>query len=260
MSLLGDNSTSQPASPARTSSATGSGQSIRRTARATGALYLALGVAGIVGFLLIRPQLYAPGDPTATLNNLVDNQGVARVGVLLEMGIVVAQALTALWFYRLFRSVDAFAAGALAAFGMVNAVAILGSAAFLATATQIAANPLDDAAAHVQLAYIVSENLWGVGALFFGLWLIPMGACVLRSKAMPRPLGWILIVGGAGYLVNAFVTYLAPDLDAIAGVLVVPATIGEFWMIAYLLVRGINQTTIASGTVVDTAPEAATAQ
>ena len=260
MSLPAGSSTSQPTSQARTSRAIGSGQSIRRTARTTGALYLALGVAGILGFLLIRPQLYAPGDPTATLNNLVDNQGLARVGVVLEMGIVVAQALTALWFYRLFRSVDAFAAGALAAFGMVNAVAILGSAAFLATAAQIAAKPLEDAAANVQLAYIVSENLWGLGALFFGLWLIPMGACVLRAKAMPRTLGWILIVGGAGYLVNAFVTYLATDLDAIAGVLVVPANIGEFWMIAYLLFRGINQTAIASGTVSDSAPEAATAQ
>ena len=44
-------------------------------------------------------------------------------------------------------------------------------------------------------------------------------------------------------------TTLRADLDAIAGVLVVPATIGEFWMIAYLLFRGINQTAFASGTV-----------
>jgi len=33
---------------------------------------------------------------------------------------VLTQALTALWFYRLFRGVDTVAAGALAAFGMVN--------------------------------------------------------------------------------------------------------------------------------------------
>ena len=260
MSLTVGSSTSQPTNQARTSTATGSGQSIRRTARTTGALYLAFVVTGILGFALIRPQLYAPGDPTATLNNLVDNQGLARVGVVLEMGIVATQALTALWLYRLFRSVDAFAAGALAAFGMVNAVAILGSAAFLATAAQIAAKPLEDAAANVQLAYMVSENLWGVGALFFGLWLIPMGVCVLRAKAMPRTLGWILIVGAAGFVGNAFVTYLTPALDVIAGVLVVPATVGEFWMIAHLLFRGNNQPAIASGTVGDSAPEAAAAQ
>ena len=104
---------------------------------------------------------------------------------------------------------------------MVNAVAILGSAAFLATAAQIAAKPLEDAAANVQLAYMVSENLWGVGALFFGLWLIPMGVCVLRVKAMPRPLGWILIVGGAAS--GQRVRYLPrPRPRSIAGVLSFP--------------------------------------
>ena len=55
---------------------------------------------------------------------------------------------------------------------------------------------------------------------------------------MPRTLGWVLILGGVGYLVSAFVTYLAPDLEIVAGVLVIPATIGEFWMIAFLLFRG----------------------
>ena len=51
-----------------------------------------------------------------------------------------------MWFYKLFRSVDAFAAGTLATFGMVNAVAILGSAALLATALAVALDPVGDAA------------------------------------------------------------------------------------------------------------------
>lgn len=207
------------------------------TARITALLYLGLAITGMLGFLLVRPSLYADGDPSATLANLVDRQGLARAGIGLEMGIVLTQALAALWFYRLFRAVDRFAAGAIAVFGMVNAVAILGSAALLATATQIAADPFGDAATLVQVAYVVSENLWGVGALFFGLWLVPMGVCVLRSGHMPRALGWVLVAGGGGYLLSAFVTYLAPDLGAVAGVLAVPATVGELWVIGYLLLR-----------------------
>jgi hypothetical protein len=211
-----------------------------RTARTTGLLYLGLAVAGMLGFLLIRPELYVADDPSATLTHLVGDQGLARLGVAVELCIVVTQTLAALWFYRLFRSVDGFAAGAIAAFGIVNAVAILASAALLATATQIAADPFGDAAANVQLAYLVSENLWGVGALFFGLWLIPMGWCVLSSGWMPRTLGWVLALGGGGYLVSAFVSYLAPGSEVVSGALVVPATVGEFWMIAYLLVRGVR--------------------
>ena len=57
---------------------------------------------------------------------------------MLQLGIVLTQALAAVWFYRLFRSVDTFAAGLIAVFGMVNAAAILGSAAVLATALDVA--------------------------------------------------------------------------------------------------------------------------
>jgi Domain of unknown function (DUF4386) len=211
------------------------------TARTTGLLYLGLAITGAVGFLLIRPRLYDPDDPTATLTNLVENEQLARVGIALEIGIALTQALAALWFYRLFRSVDAFAAGAIAVFGVVNAVVILSSAAVVATALEVSLDPVDGGASNAQLMYIVSDNLWEVGALFFGLWLIPMGWCVLRSRWMPRLLGWVLVVGGAGYVLSAFVAYLAPDFGIVADALTFPATVGEFWMIGYLLVRGVNR-------------------
>jgi len=101
-----------------------------------------------------------------------------------------------------------------------------------------------DASETIQTLYLVSGNLWGVGNLFFGLWLIPMGLCVLRSGWMPRPLGWVLIVGGVGYVVSGFVTFLVPGAEPIATALVMPATVGEFWMIGYLLIRGVRRTAV----------------
>ncbi|MEU4567570.1 DUF4386 domain-containing protein [Micromonospora sp. NPDC023956] len=209
-----------------------------RTARTTGLLYLGLAVSGGLGFLLVRSRLFAPGDPGTTLANLVEHASLARAGIAVELLVVVTQALTAAWFYRLFRTADPLAASGIAAFGLVNAIAILISAATLATAAQLALDPVGDAAVTVHLLYLVSENLWNVGGLFFGLWLIPMGSCVLRSGWMPRPLGWILVGGGLGYLLSAFLRYLAPDAQVLADALVLPATIGEFWMIGYLLIRG----------------------
>jgi hypothetical protein len=208
-----------------------------RTARTTGLLYLGLAFAGALGFLLIRSQLFVAGDPAATLANLVEHKTLARAGVAFELLVVLTQALAAAWFYRLFRTADSFAAAGIAAFGLVNAVAILASAAMLATALQVAAA---GEAATVQLLYLISANLWGVGALFFGLWLIPMGWCVLRSGWMPRALGWVLIAGGIAYVLNAFVRYLVPGADAFVDALALPATVGEFWMIGYLLVRGVG--------------------
>lgn len=212
-----------------------------RTARTTGLLYLVLAIAGVLGFLVIRPRLFAADDPGATLAHLVENESLARAGVALELLIVLAQALVAIWFYRLFRTADALAGGSIAAFGLVNAVVILGSAALLATAVEVAVDPVGDAAMTVQILYLISGNLWGVGALFFGLWLIPMGSCVLRSGWMPRPLGWVLIAGGIGYVLSAFIGYLAPEARVVADALALPATVGELWMIGYLLVRGVRR-------------------
>ena len=220
------------------------GADLHRTARTTGLLYLAFFITGILGSMLVRGQLFAADDPQGTLSNLMQHGSLARVGIVLELGIVLTQALTALWFYRLFRSVDTWAAGALAAFGMVNAVAILGSAALLATALDVARNASlaapGGAAATVQLLYVASGHLWGVAAMFFGLWLIPMGWLVVRSNWLLLPLGWILIAGGAGYLVSAFVSYAFPNADLAAQLLTVPATIGEIWITGYLVILGIR--------------------
>jgi hypothetical protein len=205
--------------------------------RTTGWLYLGLALAGGLGFLLIRSQLFVAGDPSATLANLIEREGLARAGIVLELLVVLTQALTAVWFYRLFRGVDQVAAGSIAAFGLVNAVAVLGSAALLATALEVALDPAGDAAG-VQLLYLVSGQLWTAGALFFGLWLIPMGWCVLRSGAMPRALGWILIGGGAGYVVSPLLACLVPQAGPVADLLTVPATVGELWMVGYLIFGG----------------------
>ena len=218
---------------------------LRKTARIAGMWYLALAIAGILGFLLIRPQIYVAGDPATTLANLVDRAALARTGVVLELALVVTQAIAAVWFYKLFRSINEPAAWALAVFGMVNAVAVLASAGFMATALTVSGDPSlapgGDAAATVQLMYQLSTNSWGVGAVFFGLWLIPMGHIAAGSGRMPAWLGRILIIGGVGYVLSSFVSHGFSDPAAwVVTSLTVPATIGEFWMIGYLLAVGIR--------------------
>ncbi len=218
---------------------------LRRTARTTGWWYLALGVIGGIGFLLVRPMIFVAGDSAGTLANLNDRPGLARAGLVLELGLVVAQAAAAVWFYKLFRRLNQTAAWAVGLFGMMNAAAITTSAVFMATALTVVGDaglaPGGDVAATTQLLYQLSSDSWGAGGLFFGLWLIPMGYIAVVSGRLPKWLGRILIVGGVGYLLSAFLGYGAPDAPAwVTEGLVIPATVGEFWMIGYLLFVGIR--------------------
>ncbi len=212
---------------------------LTRTARLTGAFYLGLALTGVLSFLLIRPQVFIAGEGDAVLDALTGNLPLARLGLLLELGVVVTQVLAALWFFALFRSVSSFAAGTLTTFGLMNAVAILGSAAALSTATTIADAGLPDAALQVTLLITLSEGFWAAGTVFFGAWLIPMGVLVLRSRFAWRWIGWVLIVGGIGYIMSIALITLAPDTSAVADLLTIPATVGEFAILLSLLIRGV---------------------
>jgi hypothetical protein len=212
---------------------------LTRTARATGAFYLGLAITGMLGFLLIRPQVFVSGESDAVLDALAGNLPLARVGLLLELGIVVAQVLTALWFFKLFRTVNAFAAVSLATLGLMNATAILGSAASLGTAIQIADAGTADAAVQVGLLVLLSDGFWAAGVVFFGAWLIPMGLLVLQSGYAWRWIGWVLVVGGIGYMASIVLATLVPEAASAADLLVIPATIGEFSILLSLLIRGV---------------------
>lgn len=212
-----------------------------RTARIAGLFYLAMCVAAVFGHFVIPAKIFDPGDAAATLRHLAERETLARLGIAMELGTATFQALLALWLFRLFRSVDAFAAGSIVALGMVNAVAVLGTSALLGSALDVALDPsLPGAAATAQSMYVVRGQVWQVVSVFFGLWLLPMGLLVLRSGWMPRPLGWLLLAGGAGYVLHVFVVILLPDAASIAAALVWPS-VSEFWMAGYLVVQGVRR-------------------
>ncbi len=208
------------------------------TAKLTGLFYLALAITGVVAYLFARDKLFVDGDAAATAANLVKQESLARLGIAAEIALVGFQALAAVWFYKLFRRKDNFTAGLIAVFGMVNAVIILAASAAWLGALDNAIS--GGAATNTQLLFNLHENLWLVGSLFFGLWLIPMGYAVKLAK-MPIALAWILILGGVGYVLSTFSAVLLPDQSTLTDLLPFFATIGEFWIIGYLLFKPVKE-------------------
>lgn len=212
-----------------------------RTARITAIWYLMLAILGVVGFLVLHPKIYVSGNLPQTLANLKDQETIARLRVLLEFTIVISQAVAAVYFYKLFKGINATASWALAAWGSINSAVIMLSAIAMSGAINVATStlPEGDQLIMIRLFDQIIRNSWGVGSLFFGLWLIPMGYVVVSSQCMPVWLGRTLILGGLGYIASAFLTYAGVHFSWI-DMLTIPATIGEFWIIGYLLVFGIR--------------------
>ena len=221
-----------------------------KTARLTGIWYLLLAITGILGFAVLHSKIYSSGDPERTLQNLTDHAFLSRIRLLLELLIVLTQALAALWFYRLFRTIGTWHAWGVGIWGMINALIILISAICMAAAIDIAHASVHTYEAKVGLIDILGKlikHLWALGGIFFGLWLIPMGHVVIVSRRMPLWLGRLLIAGGVGYILNTLISSLGYD-HALSDILVIPATAGEFWMIVYLLIYGVRPAPYGSST------------
>ncbi|WP_299163546.1 DUF4386 domain-containing protein [uncultured Eudoraea sp.] len=211
------------------------------TARTAGIWYLAMAISGILGFLIFHPQVFDSEDSHKTLTNLIDLESLARTRLLLEFAIIVSQALTAVWFFKLFRNINEWAAWAVGIWGMINSVAIMISAISMGSAIEIASSSqtVEDKVILIELLSSLITNAWGVGGLFFGLWLIPLGYIITSTKRMPVWLGLTLIAGGIGYLISTTINYIGIE-SPLLRYLTVPATVGEFWMIGYLLIFGIR--------------------
>ncbi len=216
-------------------------QSIK-TARTTGVWYLVMAISGILGFMVFHSRIFVSGNPEQTLTNLIELESTARIRLLLEFTIVISQALTAVWFYKLFKDSYEWEAWTMGVWGMVNALAIMISAIAIASAISVASSDISAMEDKIVLTYVfqnIISNAWGIGGLFFGLWLFPMGYIVIKSKRMPVWLGRVIVLGGIGYLISTVIHYAGIDFS-FNRFLTLPATIGEFWMIGYLLIFGIR--------------------
>lgn len=217
---------------------------ILTTSRTLGLFYVGIVITGVFAFLYTKAQLFVAGDAAATALNLVTQSDLARVGIASELLLVMFQALVAVWFFKLFHKVNLFASVALLTFGTVNAMLILMASVFWFSAFTLANNTISpdnlENARNVFQLFEVHGSIWTVGQLFFGLWLMPMGYLAGKAR-MPRLLSWTLIGGGVGYILALFIEVLAPGFpSSVIEMITIPATVGEFWMIGYLLTKKVR--------------------
>ena len=142
-----------------------------KTARITGLWYLMMAISGILGFMVFHSQIFVSGNPEQTLMNLIELESTARIRLLLEFAIVISQALTAIWFYKLFKDDYEWEAWTLGIWGMVNALVIMISAISIASAIGTANSDIsatEDKVVLIEVFQNINSNSWGIGGLFLG--------------------------------------------------------------------------------------------
>jgi hypothetical protein len=80
-----------------------------------------------------------------------------------------------------------------------------------------------------------------IANIFNGLWLVPFGILVMRSGFIPRILGILLIADCCALVAVSLTALLLPAyLDIVSRVAIIPE-LGELWMMAWLLIKGVRE-------------------
>ena len=76
---------------------------------------------------------------------------------------------------------------------------------------------------------------------FWGLWLLPFGILVYKSRFIPRILGVFLILDGIALILHSFTSLLLPEYQTVVRQFALPFwTLGEISIMLWLLIKGVK--------------------
>jgi hypothetical protein len=215
----------------------------RQIARTAGAAYLLMAILGVYAHLVVRTDLYVPGDAATSAANLVANATAYRLPLVADIAMATAFVVVGVLLFRLFRDVDRHAAGALVVFVVVGAGMILSNLLLHQAALLVATDPAYDTLRSDELVLLLLDlhgHGYTLAGILFGLWLLPLSYLGFRSRRLPRALSVLLAVAGGAWIVDTLAWFLFPELPAVVHSILKAPTVAEFWLIAYLLIRGVR--------------------
>lgn len=222
-------------------------QATNGTARLAGLLYVLVAVLTPFVLIYVPGQLLVAGDASATVNRISANQELLIASILVGLVSQLLFVTVILLLYRLLRPIDEALAllmltlimvqVPLALLGMANEVAtlqIIRGGEFLA----VFDGPQRDAL--VMLMMTVDGQGVLISQVFWGLWLLPLGVLVFRSRFIPRVFGVWLVLNGLAYVALSLIGLLAPEYRVTAFNIAIPLMLGELALALWLLIMGVK--------------------
>lgn len=219
--------------------------SIRKTARLAGLLYLLSSLPAPFALIYVPRKLFVSGDATATANHVRASETLLRMaigGELLGMTVFIFVALT---LYRLFKDVSARHALAMLILILlsipISFLNVLNEVAALRLASGSTVLSAFDPHQRDALAYLFLDlhgDGFMVAQIFWGLWLFPFGILVIRSGFIPRVLGVLLMIAGCANVASSLASLVFPQYEDLVSRVATILQLGELPIVFYLLIWG----------------------
>ena len=227
---------------------------LSRNARVAGLLYILASVIGIVRLLYIPKVLFVHGNPAATAGNIAAHEMFFRLGIVCYLFSSVLFIFVTLALYRLFEGVDKRLATLMVILGslmpvpifFVNSVTDAAAVLFVRGDTFLSVFDKPQRDAFVMLFLNLHHQLDLANAIFWGLWLLPLGLLIYRSRFLPRFLGPWLMLECFAWLAFSVTGFLYPGQEATVFNYSQPLMFAELVTMFWLAIMGAKQPRVAS--------------
>jgi hypothetical protein len=177
---------------------------------------------------VVLGELVTPGDAAATARDIQAAEGLFRAGVVSLYAVMLLDIVVAAALYRVLAPAGRCVAA------LAGWLRVAYAAAFLVALTQLSGLSLHDAAGTLDRIETF-RRIWDTSYVLFAAHLLLVGYLAYRSGFVPRVIGALVVVSGAGYLIDAAGTLLGQDLSFGEGTF-----IGEVVLMVWLLGHGLR--------------------
>lgn len=205
-------------------------------------------VAGLIGILVlscgsythsINLRLIDSTNAIATANQLIAGESTFRIGFVSGLMMETFFIFYAFLLFKLLQSVNKDHALIMLILALIPAPIF-----YINQLTQFGVLLLAKENMHQEMMFYLDLHKHGglIISIFFGLWLLPLGYLVFKSKFLPKVLGILLMVGSLGYLINFIQGVLFPGTEGTlwTNPALVMTHIAELLLMLWLLLMGIN--------------------
>jgi uncharacterized protein DUF4386 len=222
--------------------------SINRTARIGGILYLLIILAGMFSVIFVRDKLIVSGDAAATAHNIIASELLWRMGIAADLLMHICDIPLMLIIFLLLRPVNKNLALLVMLFNIVqttvlvaNKLNLIAALSPLGSADYLKAFDPNQLYTQAYLSIKLHDIGFGVGLIFFGFVCLIEGYLIFRSGYLPKLIGIMMQIAGVCYLVNSFALILVPAFAKILfPCIMIPCFIAEASFCLWLIVKGVN--------------------
>ena len=224
---------------------------LQRYARAAGVAMLLSIIFGFLGELYLPGKIIVTGDPAATAANIVGQPMLFRLTFASYLVEGICDVALLVFFYILLKPVDRNLALLSAFFGIVSMVTFaVAQSSFYAASVILRESggmtsfTIEQRNALALLATRIAGTIAWLFLCMYGIATVLRGYLIMRSRYLPKLLGILFMIGGAGFILRSLTFLLAPAYSS--AMLLMPMALAGIPMTIWLLVRGVNQRILTS--------------